>query len=84
LIRAREIAFGPVTPATRTRITLIGSAAGMPVPNWLAFSSAGSADSDVSSWAGWLTSPPMFRFGSRSPPPSAFALAASAGVAVTA
>ena len=84
LIRAREIAFGPVTPPTRTRITLIGSAAGTLVPNCSAFSSAGSADKVVSSCAGWLTSPPMFRFGSRSPPPSALALAGSAGLAVTA
>jgi hypothetical protein len=31
LIRARDSASAPVTPATRTRITLIGSAAGTPV-----------------------------------------------------
>jgi hypothetical protein len=31
LTRARDRASGPVTPATRTRITLIGSAAGTPV-----------------------------------------------------
>ena len=82
LIRLRDAWFGPVTPATRTRITLIGARASWAVPEYLLLSSVGSAASVVISWTGWVTRPPRFRLGSRSEPPSAFWLAASAGAAV--
>ena len=82
LIRARDSAPGPVTPATLTRITLIGSAACTLEKNEL-FSSAGSADKVVIRFTGWLTRPPRFWLGRRSPPCSARRLAAVAGVATT-
>ena len=81
LIRLREAGFGPVTPATRTRITLIGARASCALPAYLLFSSVGRAASVVMSWTGWLTRPPRLRLGSRSEPPSAFWLAALAGAA---
>ena len=81
LIRLRDAWFGPVIPATRTRITLIGARASWAVPEYLLLSSVGSAASVVISWTGWVTRPPRFRLGSRSEPPSARWLAASAGAA---
>jgi hypothetical protein len=47
------------------------------------FSSAGSAASVVIRFTGWLTRPPRFWLGSRSPPCSARRLAAVAGAATT-
>ena len=64
LIRSSEAGFGPVTPATRTRITLIGSlACRSRRRSTLLFSSVGRAASVVMSCTGWLTYPPRFRLG---------------------
>src|SRR5215471_19390765 len=81
LIRARDSALGPLTPATRTRITLIGSAVCRSPVNTALFSMNGRSDSVVMSCTGWLTYPPRLRLGSRSCPPSALWLAALAGAA---
>src|SRR5215469_3989625 len=70
LIRARDSGLGPVTPATRTRITLIGSAVCRSPVNTALFSMNGRSDSVVMSCTGWLTCPP-----------SALWLAALAGAA---
>lgn len=78
LIRSRLKGSAPVTPATRTRITLIGAAGSAP------WKTAGSVNafrpcSVVSINGGWAIYPPMFIVGSNGFPSSAFSLAWSAG-----
>ena len=55
LIRLSETGSGPVTPATRTRITLIGARRSCASLVYLRDSTVGSAASVVIICTGWLT-----------------------------